>query len=166
MPKHQRPWCGRCSLQTHRSRSACSSSVERYTFLSSAMPARCPPWLSPANAGEGTAATVRSAAPSPSASNTAFVISSTNSGIRQCRVASLPSSMAYPARYPIERFQVFQTAIDRAACDPGRPRHRAHAPVSGGMRLGRRKQAPFVLINPGRIESLSVMRVLASTAIT
>ena len=48
--------------------------------------------------------------------------------------------------YGIERSQLLQAAINRAACDPGRPRHGAHAPVSGGTRLRCRMEAPTALI--------------------
>ena len=55
-----------------------------------------------ARAGDGTAATVRQAAPSPSASSTAFVISSTNRGmpsVRSMISASIPAGSAlFPAR--------------------------------------------------------------------
>jgi hypothetical protein len=48
--------------------------------------------------------------------------------------------------YRIERFQVLQAAINRAARDTGRPRYGTHAPVSGGASLRCRQQAPFALI--------------------
>src|SRR6266446_2177222 len=49
-------------------------------------------------------------------------------------------------RCRIERFQVLQAAIDRAARDPGCPRHRAHATVSSRAGLRCRKQASSALV--------------------
>src|ERR1700674_3376295 len=46
----------------------------------------------------------------------------------------------------IERFQVLQAPIDRAACDPGRTRHGAHATVSSRAGLRCRKQASFAFV--------------------
>ena len=57
----------------------------------------------------------------------------------------------------IGRRQFLQAAIDRAARDSGRPRHRAHAPVSGRARLRRREQPPlpFVQTHAHRLETVA-----------
>src|SRR5208283_861891 len=61
-----------------------------------------------------------------------------------------------PAR-AIRRRQILQAAIDRAARDSGRPRHGAHAPVSGRARLRRREQPPlpFVQTHAHRLETVA-----------
>ena len=56
-----------------------------------------------ARAGDGTAATVRRAAPSLSASSTAFVISSTNSGMPSVRSTISASTSAGSALFPARR---------------------------------------------------------------
>src|SRR5271166_2759370 len=57
----------------------------------------------------------------------------------------------------IGRRQILQAAIDRAARDSGRPRHGAHAAVSGRARLRRREQPPlpFVQTHPHRLETVA-----------
>ena len=56
----------------------------------------------------------------------------------------------------IRRRQILQAAIDRAARDSGRPRHGAHAAVSGRARLRRREQPPlpFVQTHAHRLETV------------
>ncbi len=66
-----------------------------------------------ARAGDGTAATVRRAAPSLSASSTAFVISSTNSGMPSVRSTISASTSAGSALFPTRR--AMMAAASRSA---------------------------------------------------
>jgi hypothetical protein len=46
----------------------------------------------------------------------------------------------------IERPQILQATIDRAACDPGRPRRGADPAVASRASLGRREQTPLLFV--------------------
>ena len=67
----------------------------------------------------------------------------------------------------IGRRQFLQAAIDRAARDCARLRHRAHAPVSGRARLRRREQPPlpFVQTHAHRLETVANRRFINHPAV-
>jgi hypothetical protein len=87
-------------------------------------------------AGDGTAATVRRAAPSLSASSTAFVISSTNRGIPSVRSTISAITSAGTSLFPISR------AMMAAACrSPSRVSVRlvtCDCPTHGALNSGRK----------------------------
>jgi hypothetical protein len=61
------------------------------------------------------------------------------------------------------RSQIGKAETDRAACDPGRSRHRCHPAASCGMGFTRGKQAAFSLVQNG--ESTSKRAVIAAESI-
>ena len=62
-----------------------------------------------------------------------------------------------------ERRQILQATIDRAARHSGRPRHDAHAAISGRTRLRRRKQPPFPLVEARRASLRKRLRIAVSS---
>ena len=109
-----------------------------------------------AKAGDGTAATVRRAAPSLSASNTAFVISSTNRGMPSVRSTISAITSAGSALFPARR-----AMMAAASRSPSRLSVRlvtCDCPTHGALNSGRK----VTISSTGRVLIRSTIRPNAS----